>query len=275
MNLWELVQKSQNIVLDLRSYREERELQSALTLFGALAQLGKNVIPAGLIQEQFPQPNKTLSSLEKTFVISLKGLAPYITRVTYEKNTSDLELFFTLRDTKNISPVSSQSQRSPDLTIIVGDERTPHNGESAEEDRMKKFEGEVERFLGFFPKEEQSLLKLFGKVMARCRSYTTQGLSLSVARKTDFQETNTCPKMLPKLLQYTAQFFGDQISCFIFFETQTGMTRGIGLNIPSHAVEWLGSLGEIQQVKNWLILGQSNISFERIQEKISSLQKYE
>ena len=41
-----------------------------------------------------------MSKKEKTFAVSIKGLAPWIAKVRYEKNNVDLNLYFTLKETE-------------------------------------------------------------------------------------------------------------------------------------------------------------------------------
>lgn len=41
-----------------------------------------------------------MSQKEKTFAVSIKGLAPWVAKVRYEKNDVDLNLYFTLKETE-------------------------------------------------------------------------------------------------------------------------------------------------------------------------------
>lgn len=41
-----------------------------------------------------------MSQKEKTFAVSIKGLAPWVAKVRYEKNNVDLNLYFTLKETQ-------------------------------------------------------------------------------------------------------------------------------------------------------------------------------
>ncbi|MEK6882288.1 MAG: hypothetical protein AABY22_21900, partial [Nanoarchaeota archaeon] len=65
--------------------------QTALLLACGLKKLGKQVSI-----EHAQAILETTPSQEKIFVVSLKGLAPWIAKVRYEKETNDLKLYFTL-----------------------------------------------------------------------------------------------------------------------------------------------------------------------------------
>ena len=67
-----------------------------------------------------------MSKKEKTFAVSIKGLAPWITKVRYEKNNVDLNLYFTLKETEIpeadlVSRILSRAERVGESRLYVSE----------------------------------------------------------------------------------------------------------------------------------------------------------
>ena len=67
-----------------------------------------------------------MSKKEKTFAVSIKGLAPWIAKVRYEKNNVDLNLYFTLKETETpeidlVSRILSRAERVGESRLYVSE----------------------------------------------------------------------------------------------------------------------------------------------------------
>src|SRR3989339_172600 len=135
MDIRDLLEKSQTISILLPVQENARDLQTAFTLAYILQKkLGKRVAFEGRnVASPLAPQVKPLPDKEKTFAISIRGLAPWISKIYYEKDEKDLRLYFTLKQGEILKEnVSLETFPRPDLTIIVGDSTNQYNREREE-----------------------------------------------------------------------------------------------------------------------------------------------
>ncbi|MDP4009120.1 MAG: hypothetical protein Q8P71_01725 [bacterium] len=138
-----LFPQAHHIHISLPSQASESELRDACILLLALKKQGKHVtvedtditktiLPSHIL---LPTPHVPANTQEKDvgkmFLVSLKGLAPWISKIHYEKTEDDLKLYFTLRDSEasdrlrdgrpaiEVLPLSSPPSISQDQKVMI------------------------------------------------------------------------------------------------------------------------------------------------------------
>jgi hypothetical protein len=237
MNTQEILQKSQRILVQLPQGAEQKEIQVASTIICGLRELGKDV------HLEWKPRAATVSrpaSDSQNFVVSLKGLAPRISKVQYEKDKEDLRLYFTLqRGQVSEENLSLQIQNQSDLTIIVGDQKEQNNS----------WQTAVLELLAL---RRGSGAQLLGKVL---RSLEYRGnIYASSIRQKDFQETNSTPKTLVQTASTIKEDFGSQLSYLFTFETaDSGKTQALLWTSQESIKARLLPIGIAQQKGGWTL----------------------
>tara|TARA_Y100000310_G_scaffold340409_1_gene436102 strand:- start:5234 stop:5767 length:534 start_codon:yes stop_codon:yes gene_type:complete len=121
---------------------------------------------------------------KKTFVVTLKGLAPWISEIHYEKEEQDLKLYFAL-------------QKKAEVNVIV-------------EDREANYKRIVP--LGAFSR----------RLLSHVEYKPASDLYLTFATKKDFEECKTTPRSLKDAFQELRQYGGEDASLLVLFEAKEG-----------------------------------------------------
>ena len=164
---------------------------------------------------------------EKTFVVSLKGVAPWISKVCYKKDEKDLRLYF---------------------TIIVGDTKNSHNSEIAQ-----------------LPLEAISLPPLSGKLLTKLEYWRDKDLYYAVISQQEWQDCQANTPALRESVKHLQEYVGQNSSLLLMYEDEkekppkglfwstkkemrhrilavsSGHERGnwVLLSFPEHSVEML------------------------------------
>ena len=117
---------------------------------------------------------------EKTFVVTLKGVAPWISKVCYKKDEKDLKLYF---------------------TTIVGDAGNSHNSEIAQ-----------------LPLEAMSLPALSGKLFTKLELVEGKNLYMTAISKDEWQECQANAQALKEGVKHLLDYIGEQASLFLVYE---------------------------------------------------------
>src|SRR3990167_2442991 len=111
---------------------------------------------------------------EKTFVVSLKGVAPWISKVCYKKDEKDLKLYF---------------------TIIVGDAINSHNSDALQ-----------------LPLEATPLPALAGKLLTELELVEGKNLYMTAVSKHEWQECQADSQTLKESIKHVQDYVGNQAS---------------------------------------------------------------
>lgn len=168
---------------------------------------------------------------EKTFVVSLKGVAPWVSQVCYKKDEKDLKLYF---------------------TIIVGDAQGSHNSDISQ-----------------FPLEAAALPALSGKLLTKLEFLEGKNLYLAVISKEEWQECQASAQALRAGIRHVQEYIGDRSSLFLLYE-QTGSSDPKGLLWTKRKgfQEAVQALGTGLQKGNWTLLSFPNQTMETISTRI-------
>lgn len=211
---------------------------------------------------------------QKTFVVTLKGLARWISRVHYEKNDKDLKLFFTLQH-GNISPenLSLQMHGNPDLTIIVGEKEYPNSLRSGDDPSPKLSGGEaMAAALELLSLHPDILGRMMGAVLGRLKPEENLKLYHAFLAQEYFREYGKTPRMLPALVQELSESIGSEYSYLILHQSPaSSLIQGLLWTKDQGLREQLLSRVNGRQKGNWLLFSTSGASTEEIINKIPSL----
>ena len=117
---------------------------------------------------------------EKTFVVSLKGVAPWVSQVRYKKDEKDLKLYF---------------------TIIVGDAINSHNSDALQ-----------------LPLEATPLPALAGKLLTKLELVEGKNLYMTAVSKHEWQECQADSQTLKESIKHVQDYVGKQASLFLSYE---------------------------------------------------------
>lgn len=168
---------------------------------------------------------------EKTFVVSLKGVAPFVSRVYYKKDEKDLKLYF---------------------TTIVGDTKNSHNSEIAQ-----------------LPVEATSLPALSGKLLTKLEYVASKNLYLAAISKDEWLECQANAQTLKEGVKHVQDYIGEQASLFLLYE-ETGSPHPKGLLWTKRKglQEAVRAMGTGLQKGNWTLLSFPNQRIEAIPNRI-------
>ena len=214
----DLITQSETILISLPVRPTTEELQDVLTLAYVLHVLGKKVKIEGDLGKRARGLENITSQKEKTFAVSLKGLAPFISQVQYEKVRDDLKLVFTLKQGE-ITPanLALDIPTQKDLTVIVRNESAQDN-----ENTVGKL---LPNALALLSPEDKEAALLSGRLLFRLEYFPGIHFHSSYLRTSDFEETKTSPKTLSTAVQQIAGMLAVS-NLLVFFEKNEG-TQGI------------------------------------------------
>ena len=259
MNIQELLENSKNISLILPSAPDATDTQKSLLLACGLKKLGKQV---SIEHSQTALDAPSLQ--EKIFVVTLKGLAPWIAKVRYEKDVKDLKLYFTLNQGE-ISPeaLSLQIQNQADLTIIVGDKARLNNQDSLlsttvlSDDQVKK------PLLDVLCSKEDSQTRLLGLVLSKFEYIPRLDVSVVVLRQQDLQDMRVDSKHIPLLMPELKESFGDHLSYLFLLDSLQG-AQGVLWSSSSLLRTKFRDIAGGQQKGPWVLLRPAPLSSEQL-----------
>lgn len=218
MNPQELLHTSHRILITIPSQSSLQEKEAALVMLFSLLRLGKSVEMEGM-----PVVSRVLSQIpqkkEKTFAVTAKGLAPWVSKVYYEKDERDLRLYFTLQD-KNLSEyMLTVGEQRHDLVFIVGDTEAVHKSVEPAS-RIVAF-NDIQRHdnlvAALISEEDRAIAALCAKGFLSAEFAFNDSLVLTFSRK-DFQDANSGPSVLPTLISFLRQHGENRLSYICAFE---------------------------------------------------------
>lgn len=168
---------------------------------------------------------------EKTFVVSLKGMAPWISKVCYKKDEKDLKLYF---------------------TIIVGDAKDSHNSDVSQ-----------------LPLEATPLPALSGKLLTKLEFLEGKNLYLAAITKDEWQACQANAQALKAGIRHVQDYIGEQSSLFLLYE-ETGSPHAKGLlwTKRKEFQEAAQHIGTGLQKGNWTLLSFPDQNIEAISNRI-------
>lgn len=171
---------------------------------------------------------------EKTFVVSLKGVAPWISKVCYKKDEKDLKLYF---------------------TTIVGDAANSHNSDIAQ-----------------LPLEATSLPALSGKLLTKLEYLGSKNLYLTAISKDEWQECQANAHTLKEGVKHVQDYIGDRASLLLLYE-QTGSPHPKGLlwTKQEKLRAAIQNMGTGLQKGDWTLLSFPNQRMEAIPNRIREM----
>jgi len=217
MDTKEILQKSQHISVQLPQEAAQKDVQAASTIMCGLRELGKDV-----------RLERKKSAPPHSFAVSLRGLAPKIAKVQYEKDKEDVHLYFTLQE-------GEISQEQTDLTIIVGQDNSWGKA-----------------VLELLAQQESPQARLLGRLLQKLEY--TGSMHTSSIQQRDFQETGSTPKTLVQTVSKIKEDFGSQLSYFFIFETaNNGKSQALLWTSQESIKARLLPVGVAQQKGGWAL----------------------
>ena len=168
---------------------------------------------------------------EKTFVVSLKGVAPWVSTVCYKKDEKDLKLYF---------------------TIIVGDVKDSYNSEIAQ-----------------LPLEATSLPALAGKLLTKLEHVASKNLYLVTISRDEWQECQANSQALKEGVKHVKDYIGEQASLLLLYDqTDSPHPKGLLWTKRKELLEAVQTMGAGVQKGNWMLLSFPNQNIETIPNRI-------
>jgi len=270
MNPQELIEQSQHIYITLPAKREASDVQTALTLFAALKKLGKNV---GLqdMRAQAPLAQDQPTQEQKTFAVSIKGLAPWISKVSYEKSDQDLNLYFSLHTREIAGQRPSLPQKPTDLNIIVGDNKVQNNTEHSKDSSLAvEATKELTTFaLQLLSQQQQPETKLLSAALANMDYIKEKWLYISQLQTSDFENSGTTELQLKHIIQELKTYFGRESSYLILFESLTSHhTKGLLWSPQKNLQDTIMLYGSGEGKGNWVLFSLSQKELTQVYKEI-------
>lgn len=178
---------------------------------------------------------------EKIFVVSLKGVAPWISRVSYEKTEKDLKLFFTLRQ-GNLSTENLLLEPVEDNSILES-------------------------------KSEEN--KLLQKIKESWQYLPEPNLYFVFLNKEVFQGIGSSPRILPKIIKNLQAQIDKNVSFLVLFENSKEDVQGILWSENKELREKMLWYGEGQEKGNWLIFIAPTKNLQQTSSRLLSLLKHQ
>jgi len=207
MEIKERLFHARNIEIWVSPHATKHDLHIAHSSACGLQQLGKRV----RIISQAPFPSQNICT------VTLRGLAPRIARVAYEKDQTDLKLHFTLQQ-GNISAENVSLEVGPqaDLTIIVGDNKTQYNHEAV-----------YHYILELLLNSEDPALRLLGVALFKLEENAANDVCSATFTKEDLRAALTEPKHVGKVVEFLRPHFGNQPSFLFWFEKSPAVLQAL------------------------------------------------
>jgi len=168
---------------------------------------------------------------EKTFVVSLKGVAPWVSQVCYKKDEKDLKLYF---------------------TIIVGDTESLHNSEIAQ-----------------LPLEAMSLPALAGKLLTKLEYVESKNLYLAAITKDEWRDCQANAQALKEGVKHVQDYIGERASLLLLYEEPGSLhPKGLLWTKRKEFQETVLNIGTGLQKGDWSLLSFPNQTIETIPNRI-------
>ena len=263
----EIIQKSRAIDIELSPETQPHDMANALTLFLALSKLGKRVRFQG--QNNIPLSFGWIdaSSLStQTAVLAIKEIAPFLSKISYEKSDRDLRLSLALReDALHIENIAIEKPLETDLTIIVGENTPQDNFELATNPhaRTKNQKRMLEASLALLSPFEIPATQLFLKTLLNIQYLPEKKLCVAVLEKKDFEEAKAHPKDLGPLLRELRALATLQVSHLVLFGVQ-----GLLFSKTKELKEKISKFFKTAQKGDWLLFPLGGQETQKTKEKI-------
>lgn len=240
MTTKEALRSHPSILLSLPSELSQENLETSLTLYAALRLLKKEVaVRGGSCHEHvlsLLSPSKTEGP--GTFVVSLKGLAPWISSVSYEKGEQDLRLFFSLNKGTVSSDRLSLEQDASKLTIIVGDGTEKHNRESSP--AVLDHQRALADAMGLLPPDQRQLARAIGILLAALSRAGSSSFTAVFSPKGSPEESARLLRLAPGALETLVSWLDGKRSFGVALSLSPRDSQGLLYNAGQEAARTFG-----------------------------------
>lgn len=271
MTTQELLTSSQTIVLRLPDHPTSEDLARAFIVFCGLKQLGKTVGAEETTSGKILLPPYTREEQgDRTFALTLLGIASHIAKVYYEKDRNDLKLYFTLSGgTLERDNISLQRLHTSDLTVIVGDRTLPDNASS---NLRTVAAAEVSAILlKNFAHDAASVLSLAGKIFSSLERIPGTSLHAGIVTPQDFSLTGTSPKLLaPVISQFKNCLGPDNSYLLLYMPDSSGQPRGVLWSPSSPLRDQVLQALQGESKESWVLFSFEQMTLAQAKQKLIS-----
>ena len=259
MEARDLLTQSQTVLVSLPVQPTQKELQDALTFIYVLHKLGKKVRVEGDLGANSQAFSRIIAQKDKTFVVSLKGLAPWISQINYEKDKTDLKLIFTLKQGE-MTPanLALDIPSNKDLTVLV------RNGET-----QYSITQLLPTAISLLSESDQKEAKLAGRMLYRTEYFSDIRTHASYIEANDFEEIGTNSRALTRLVQNLSDLL-ESSSFLAFFASEQG-TKGLFLSTQPHLQKKVVQAWNGQSKDKWSLFSIPSQTPNSLQEHIKAL----
>ncbi len=277
MVIQELIKKSQKIDIDLDPQSQTRDIADALLLFSLLSRLGKNVsfsgtqtLPPSFAWVDIP----TLSA--KTTVVTIREVAPFISKISYEKNEHDLKFSLTLKeDMMSLERIALEKKPQGDLLFIVGDNASQDNQNDIiinPHPRIWNLRKAFEAGLQLLSPFHIPQLRLLQRTLLTLEYLPTKKLCMVPLERKDFKETQTNTKDVRALAEELTRWGGFYSSYLTLFQSLSvsGKIQGLLWTNQRELRDRISAAFGATQKGNWVLFSSQDNTLWKTKEKILS-----
>ncbi|MDP3981960.1 MAG: hypothetical protein Q8P70_00170 [bacterium] len=244
--------QTHHIHISLSSQASERELQDALTLLVALKLQGKHVTMEDTVTTRkilpsyilLPTPTPPSGKQEKVFLVSLKGLAPWISKIRYEKTRDDLQLYFSVRSSKTAEHTRQEEPTIEALPLAFS------SLAQGEKDVTLMNPSEISRVLNYFSQEDQISCRVAGHALSTMRRGAQHLLLVGMVPREVFISYGAKGRIMREVSNNIQKALSSSPFC-VLFESPTAQTpQLLGWKMPQDILKNL----PLEQTKgNWTL----------------------
>ena len=250
----ELIQKSSIIDIALPTHPSQEERRIASVLYCALKNIEKQVSFDAHSPTVSPSKNSS-EKQEKTFAVSITGLAPWISQVYYEKDATDLKIYFTLkgREAQNTTP----SPAADRLTIAVQDTAPQVNKQhiSRKNGSSTIYATTPVRDFAVILLSQSSGAekKLLGRILTNLEYINSLGIYLSIITESNFTASGASTKALHFAIEELKAAFGETHSFLLLFGSSQASTGGLLWSPRQDVQDKIMLYGNGEGKGNWVL----------------------
>ena len=270
----ELIENSTAIAITLPTQATNEERRIAAALYCALKNTGKKIVLRGLAapDKERLSAEAPASPREKTFAVSITGLAPWISQVSYEQDDSDLKIYFTLKDRSSQNWDSSNALQGTDqLTIIVGENAPQDNKQHVlEETKPAIYATNAVRDFSFIllSQDNQPERRLLGRVLVNLECIESLNLYVSMLTQKNFEGAKSSSKSLQYVLDELRHSFGEDSSFLLLFESLQSQVSGLLWSPHQDIQDKVLLYGSGEGKGNWVLFTLSKKDLHTVKEDI-------
>ena len=262
MTIQERVQSSQSILILVAPNAQEPEIRLAFSLLALLQKLNKQ---ARVDYQKPPAPNQSSAiPTGKTFLVTLRGVAPWISKVHYEKDERDLKLYFSIQKGE-ISPqdISFQIQNQDQTDLVITTPGAIADSEAIPAQQTRDV------LLQTLSQHTDPSARLLALAISKLEYSISYDLYAALLTPQDFQVSNSNAKTALRVMENLKKAFGDQTSYLLTYQTNPlSQHSGLLWSANNALILKIKHIQQGTQKGNWLLFQTAFPIYEQLRSSL-------